>query len=67
MSKKKVFHCTVTMSYDANDPIDAAKQFIDNIQSNPGWYVDVKEIDDSGNWIVGNYIVDTANGEIEIK
>ena len=65
MEKDKLYECTVSMSYNASDPADAANQLIENIRTNPGWYVKVKEIDPSGNFYTGHYTVDTATGEIE--
>lgn len=60
MENKKEFECTISMSYLADDPIDAAKQFIANIQTNPNWYVQVKDI--NSNFSV---MVDTENDFIE--
>lgn len=56
---EKTFECTVSMTYNAEDPIDAARQLIANIMANPGWYVKVREFD-SGESVT----VDTETGEI---
>lgn len=65
MEKEKLYECTVSMSYNASDPADAANQLIENIRTNPGWYVKVKEIEPSGNFYTGHFTVDTLTGEIE--
>lgn len=59
MKKTKAYECTVSMSYNAESPADAAKQFLDNIASNPNWYVEVKEINGTG-----VFTVDTETDEI---
>ena len=56
----KEFECSVSFTYDAESPVDAAQQFIDNIRSNPNWFVSVKETK-SGE----KFTVDTESGEAE--
>lgn len=59
MEGRKLYECTVSMSYYALDPNDAANQLIANIQTNPNWYVKVKD-DETGQTVT----VDTETGEI---
>jgi len=58
--KNKHYECLVSFSYDAKNPVEAAKQFIANIQANPNWYVQVREIK-TGKAV----IVDTKTSKIE--
>ena len=53
------------MSYDATDPVDAANQFIANIQTNPNWYVQVRERRLDGSLMGKIVTVDTETGETE--
>lgn len=39
------FECSLSFTYEADSPEDAARQFIANIQSNPNWFVDVKNLE----------------------
>lgn len=61
--KGKTFECSVSFTYDAENPVEAAKQFINTIQSNPNWYVDVREVGLKGK----TYTVDTKTDECEEK
>lgn len=65
MDNTKLYECSLSMSYNATDPADAAQQLIDNIRTNPGWYIKVKEIDPTGNFYTGHFTVDTETGEVE--
>ncbi len=56
----KLFECQVSFTYDTDNPAEAAKQFIANIQANPNWYVSVKDIDTGE-----KFTVDTETGEVE--
>jgi hypothetical protein len=50
------------MSYKASSPVEAAEMLLDNVATNPNWYVEVKEIDGDR-----SFTVDTENGEAEEK
>ena len=65
MEGKKTYECTLSMSYDATDPVDAANQFIANIQTNPNWYVQVRERRLDGSLMGKIVTVDTETGETE--
>jgi hypothetical protein len=60
MENEKWYECKVCFSYLATDPLDAAKQFLDNIATNPNWYVEVKEV-----FGEKHFTVDTETDEIE--
>ncbi len=64
MEDNKTYQCTVGMSYIATDPVDAANQLIANIQTNPNWYVEVREIKPDGTVDKKSVTVDTETGEI---
>ena len=59
----KFYECVVPFTYEAENPTDAARQFIANIQNNPNWYVLVKECEKFEN----TFTVDTETGECETK
>lgn len=65
MDNTNLYVCSISMSYNAADPADAAKQLIDNIRTNPNWYVKVQEITPNGTLFPSHVIVDTETGEIE--
>lgn len=54
------FECTASMTYQAAEPSVAARDLIANIQWNPEWFVQVKDLD-SGR----KFTVDTLTGAIE--
>lgn len=60
MEGKKLYQCTISMSYYALDPLDAANQMIGNIQTNPNWYVKVLDTETRE-----EVTVDTETGETE--
>lgn len=55
------FECSVSFTYDSDNPAEAARQLIANIQNNPNWYVNVMEVKPDGK----SYTVDTETGEVE--
>lgn len=57
---EKWYECRISQSYLAKDPADAAKQLLDNIATNPNWYVEVKEIDGKA-----SFTVDTETDEVQ--
>jgi|AACY02.14.fsa_nt_gi hypothetical protein len=57
---KKMYECTVSFTYEADSPEDAAQQLIANIQANPNWFVQVKELETTN-----QFTVDTETGECE--
>mgnify|MGYP007071610348 CR=1 FL=1 len=63
MAKKQpLFECSISFTFNANNPVEAAREFIANIQNNPDWFVDVK------NTKTGKkFVVDTETGETESK
>lgn len=60
MEGKKLYECTISMSFNADDPADAANQLIANVQNNPNWYVKVINLETRE--VV---TVDTETGETE--
>ncbi len=40
---KKLYECTISFTYEAEEPVDAANQFIANVHVTPDWYVLVKD------------------------
>ena len=62
MENEKCYECKLSMSYKASYPIEAAEMLLDNVATNPNWYVHVKEIDGDR-----SFTVDTENGEVEEK
>ena len=44
VTKKPIYECTVSFTYDADSPEDAAKQFIANLKSNDSWFIDVRDV-----------------------
>lgn len=48
------------MSFNADDPVDAANQLIANVQTNPNWYVKVLDVETRE-----AVTVDTETGEVE--
>jgi hypothetical protein len=61
MSKNKLYECQVAFTYEATDPVDAARQLIANIQMNPNWFVTVTDTDNPEH----KFSVDTETGECE--
>lgn len=59
--ENNLYECQISFIYEAVNPVDAARQFIANIQSNPNWFVSVHKTND----VNKKYIVDTDTGEIE--
>jgi hypothetical protein len=59
MKKTKQYECQVAFTYEATDPVDAARQFIANIQTNPNWVVSVIDTDNTNH----KFSVDTETGE----
>ncbi len=57
---KKMYECTVSFTYETDSPEDAAQQLIANIQANPNWFVQVKELETTK-----EFTVDTETGECE--
>jgi hypothetical protein len=57
----KTYECTVSFTYDTNSPEEAAREFIANIQNNPNWFVNVREVAPEGK----SFTVDTETGETE--
>jgi hypothetical protein len=57
----KTYECTVSFTYDTNSPEEAAIEFIANIQNNPNWFVNVREVASEGK----SFTVDTETGETE--
>lgn len=55
-----MYECTVSFTYEADNPADAANQLITNIQANPNWFVNVKQLETSE-----EFTVDTETGECE--
>jgi hypothetical protein len=58
----KLYECKVSFTFDANNPLEAAQQFLVNIQTNPNWFVDVKDVDNGA-----EFTVDTEDGSVETK
>lgn len=58
----KLYECKVSFTFDANNPLEAAQQFLANIQTNPNWFVDVKDVDNGA-----EFTVDTEDGSVETK
>jgi hypothetical protein len=56
------YTCKISMVYQALSPAEAAKMLVDNIATNPNWYVEVTQIDGER-----SFTVDTENGEVEEK
>ena len=44
MENEKWYECKLSMSYKASSPVEAAEMLLDNVATNPNWYVEVKEI-----------------------
>lgn len=61
MSKSKMYECQVSFTYEATDPVDAARQLIANIQNNPNWFISVNSVDNPNH----KFTVDTETGECE--
>mgnify|MGYP000645586172 CR=1 FL=1 len=61
MSKNKLYECQVAFTYEATDPVDAARQLIANIQINPNWFVTVTDTDNPEH----KFSVDTETGECD--
>jgi hypothetical protein len=61
MNKNKLYECQVAFTYEATDPVDAARQLIANIQMNPNWFVTVTDTDNPEH----KFSVDTETGECE--
>ena len=59
MSKNKLYECQLAFTYEATDPVDAARQFIANIQINPNWVVTVTDADEPNH----KFTVETETGE----
>ncbi len=59
MNKNKLYECQVAFTYEATDPVDAARQLIANIQMNPNWFVTVTDTDEPNH----QFSVDTETGE----
>ncbi len=57
---KKMYECTVSFTYEADSPEDAAQQLIANIQTNPNWFVQVRQSETTK-----EFTVDTETGECE--
>ena len=57
---KKRYECTVSFTYEADSPEDAAQQLIANIQTNPNWFVQVRQSETTK-----EFTVDTETGECE--
>jgi hypothetical protein len=55
----KIYECVISFTYEAENPVDAANQFIANIQNNPNWNVLVKDCDNFNR----TFTVDTETGE----
>jgi hypothetical protein len=60
MEGKKLYECTIGMSFNADDPVDAANQLIAKVQNNPNWYVKVLDLE-----TLETVTVDTETGETE--
>ena len=60
LNQSERYECTVSMVYIAEDPVDAAKQLVDNIAGVPTWFVNVKDLETGR-----EFVVDTESGEIE--
>jgi len=58
--QRPMYECTVSFTYEADNPADAANQLITNIQANPNWFVNVKQLETSE-----EFTVDTETGECE--
>ena len=61
MKKTKQYECQLAFTYEATDPVDAARQLIANIQNNPNWFVSVNSVDNPNH----KFSVDTETGECE--
>ena len=55
-----LYECSLSFAYDAENPVDAAKQFIANIQANPNWTISVKNTETGK-----KFSVDTETNEVE--
>jgi hypothetical protein len=62
MENEKWYECSLSMSYKASSPAEAAEMLLTNVATNPNWYVHVKELDTQK-----NFEVDTQTGETEEK
>lgn len=62
MEQEKWYECTLSMSYKASSPAEAAEMLLANVATNPNWYVHVKELDSKR-----SFEVDTETGETEEK
>jgi hypothetical protein len=57
---KKIYECTVSFTFETDSPTEAANEFIANIQNNPNWYVNVRNVETND-----RFTVDTETGECE--
>ena len=59
---EKRFECTVSFTYNAENPAAAAQAFIANLAAVPSWYVQVSVRDGS----VNRCLVDTLTNDVEV-
>ena len=52
MDDKREYEVTISMTYNAGGPVDAALQLIDNMLMQPGWYAQVKDVESGQEWTV---------------
>lgn len=57
---KKLYECSVSFTYDAENPQEAANEFLANLQNNPNWFIHVRDTETQT-----NFSVDTETGDVQ--
>lgn len=56
----KLYECSVSFTYDAENPQEAANEFLANLQNNPNWFIHVHECE-----TFNHFTVDTETGDVQ--